>query len=165
MALEIPSQAHLATRTVGGHGCTRCLPERSPKPKSCRSMFPETAAAPFESDAEGGGSFQSFEFEGRWESAMSFGTTGDGWATWVGECCNQLDAFEYTSIVCRWSPYSTFFSLFPFSVARRYCCTFSRRLANTQLRLNNWRNRTAKEEERMEKNGTFRDDTANRTAS
>jgi hypothetical protein len=86
-------------------------------------MFPETAAAPFESDAEGGGFFQSFEFGGRWESEMSLGTTGEGWATWVGECCSQLDAFEYTSIVCRWvSLFYAFFSLFPFSVARRYCC-------------------------------------------
>jgi hypothetical protein len=80
-------------------------------------MFPETAAAPFESDDEGGGPFQSFEFEGRWESAMSFGMTGDGWATWVGECCNQLDGFEYTSIVCRWSPYSLSFFLFSLSLS------------------------------------------------
>lgn len=115
VALEIPSQAHLATHTVGGHGCTRCLPEMSPKPKSCRSMFPETAAAPFESDAEDGGFFQSFEFEGRWESEMSFGTTGEGWATWVGECCSQLDAFEYTSIVCRWV--SLFYAFFLFSLS------------------------------------------------
>ena len=48
------------------------------------------------------------------------------------------------------SPYSTLFFSFPF-----LCCEallllhFSRRLANTQLRLKNWRNRTAKEEGRM----------------
>jgi len=76
VALDIArsGQAHLTLHTAGesgGHG-TRCLPDRSPKPKSCRSMFPETAEGPFESDAEGGdGSFQSFEFEGR-EPAMSF---------------------------------------------------------------------------------------------
>jgi hypothetical protein len=71
VALEMPSQAELATS--GRKACTRCLPERSPKPKSCRSMFPETAGAPFGSDAEGGLSFQSFELEGRCESAaMSF---------------------------------------------------------------------------------------------
>lgn len=52
--------------------CTRCLPDRSPKPKSCRSMLPETAEAPFESDTDGDRSFQSFELGGRWESAMSF---------------------------------------------------------------------------------------------
>jgi hypothetical protein len=42
------------------------------------------------------------------------------------------------------------FFLFSFLCCESYC-TIPRRLANTQLRLKNWRNRTAKEEERIEK--------------
>jgi hypothetical protein len=68
---------------------------------------------------------------------MSFWTAGEGWATWVGECCNQADAFEYTSILSMGFFNLFFFSFFSFLCceAVRYC-TFPTTGANTQLRLN-----------------------------
>jgi hypothetical protein len=57
--------------------------------------------------------------------------------------------------------FSLFF--FPFSVVRR-ATALSRRPANTQLRLNTGVTEPQRRGEN-EENGTFRDDTANRTAS
>ena len=70
----LSSQAHVLDWICqAGHEVgTRCLPDSSPKPKSCRSRFPETAEAPFEPDADGDGSFQSVVLGGRCESGRSF---------------------------------------------------------------------------------------------
>jgi hypothetical protein len=59
--------------------------------------------------------------------------------------------------------FNLFFSFFSFSVVRR-ATALSRRPANTQLRLNTGVTEPQRRGEN-EENGTFRDDTANRTAS